>query len=329
MVKASLYAAATAVLLAGPLPVRAQTAPASTATQTIDVMNKLWGRHPGMRANHAKGIMAEGLFTPTPAAAALSMSPIFASPVPVVVRFSNSTGLPTLPDGSADANPHGMSIRFMGANDATVDVVANSLAFFPVATGEEFLALLQALGESGPDAPKPTKAEQFIAAHPQVPKAFASTSTPSSFAREAYNGIDAFIFVNAGGTRQPFRYRFEPVAGQEHLSPADAAKLAPDALGTELTERLGKQTVQFRVRAQLAAPGDQTKDPSQPWPADRPYAELGTIELTRLVADEDKAQRALRLLPNHLTPGIEVSDDPLIDARVRAYLISFGRRAGP
>jgi len=36
----------------------------STAVQTVDTMNTLWGRHPGMRANHAKGVVVEGSFIP-------------------------------------------------------------------------------------------------------------------------------------------------------------------------------------------------------------------------------------------------------------------------
>ncbi len=301
---------------------------ASTAPRTVNTMNMLWGKHAGMRANHAKGVVVEGSFTPNPAAVTLSKAAIFAgATVPVTVRFSDSTGVPTLPDGSNDANPHGMAIKFQSADGNTVDVVTNSLAFFPVATGEEFLELLQALGASGPDAPKPTKADQFIAAHPSVLKALATATTPVSFARETYYGIDAFIFVNAEGKKQPFRFQFVPTSGAEHLAPADAAKQAPDFLVDELPQRLAKEKVGFRVMAQLANPGDQTKDPTEPWPADRKVVDLGTITLTNAVADNDKAQKALRFLPNRLQPGIEVSDDPLIDARVRAYVISFGRRA--
>jgi catalase len=325
---------ATVAPLSG-LPLRAQaqtpstaTQTPSTATQTIDTMNTIWGKHPGMRANHAKGVVVEGSFTPTPAARALSKANIFAGPtVPVTVRFSDSTGLPTLPDGSSDANPHGMSIKFQPAGAGPVDVVTNSLAFFPVATGEEFLALLQALAASGPDAPHPTKAEQFIAAHPAVLPAFGSATTPSSFAREIYNGIDAFILVNEAGARQPFRFRFVPVEGAEHLSQADAAKMQPDFLVDELPQHLDRGPVEFHAMAQLADPSDQTKDPTQPWPEERKLVDLGTITLTRAVADQAAAQRALHYLPNVLTPGIEVSDDPLIDARVRSYVISFGRRA--
>ncbi len=300
----------------------------STAVETVNTMNTLWGRHPHMRANHAKGIVVEGSFAPAPAAATLSKASIFAgAPVPVTVRFSDSTGIPNLPDGSEPANPHGMAIKFRPADGTEVDVVTNSLPFVPVATGEEFLELLQALASSGPESPKPTKADQFIAQHPAVPKAFSAVATPSSFARETYNGVDAFVFVNADGKRQPFRFRIVPLAGTDHLSAQDAAKMPPDFLVDELPRRLAQGPISFRLDAQLANPGDQTKDPSQPWPDDRKVVDLGVITLTKAVADNEKAQEELHYLPNRLQPGIEVSDDPLIDARVRAYVISFGRRA--
>jgi catalase len=219
-----------------------------------------------------------------------------------------------------------MSVKFHTAAGGQVDVVTNSLAIFPVATGEDFLALLNALSVSGPTAPKPTAADTFIAAHPSVPKAFGSAATPVSFGREAYNGIDAFIFVDGAGKRQPFRFKFVPVDGVKHLPLAEAAKMPPDFLIDELPKRLSQGKVAFRVMAQLAKPGDQTRDPTQAWPANRKMVDLGTITLTAAAPDQAKAQHDLRYLPNRLEPGIEVSDDPLIDARVRAYVISFGRR---
>ena len=247
--------------------------------------------------------------------------------MPVTVRFFDATGLPNLADGAEDANPHGMAIRFRPEGATYVDVVIVSLPYFPVATGEQFAQLLQAASESGPDAPKPTKIEQFIAAHPAAAKAGADVRTPTSFARETDNGVDAFIFVNAKGERQPFRFQFQPVAGAEHLDKDAAAEMPADFLRTELPERLKQAPAEFLVMAQLANPGDQTRDPTQPWPADRRMVDMGTISLTRAVADQDTAQKELRFLPNHLQPGIEVSDDPLIDARVRSYVISFGRRS--
>lgn len=318
--------AAALLLGAGLGTAAAQTG--STASQTIAVMNQLWGRHPGLRANHAKGIVADGTFTPSTAGAALSTASLFAGkPVPVTVRFSDSTGLPALPDGSGTANPHGMAVKFHPEGGGEVDVVTVSIPVFPVATGEAFRDLLLALNASPPDAPHPTKADIFMAAHPSVPKAFGMAATPSSFAREAYFGVDAFIFVDSAGDRQPFRFQFVPDAGVDHLSPAEGLRQKPDFLMEELPQRLAKGPVMFRMKAQLANPGDQTKDPTQAWPADRRVVDLGTITLTTPAADNVAAQKALHYLPNRLTPGIEVSDDPLIDARVRAYVLSFGQRA--
>ncbi len=320
---ASLMAGVASAALAAPV-----TSP-TTAVQTVDVMNKLWGRHPGMRANHAKGVMVTGNFTPSKSAIKLSKANIFAGgPVPVTVRFSDSTGLVDLSDGAPPASPHGMSIQFHPPGAGAVDVVTNSLAFFPVSTGEGFRDLLTALSQTSPTGPHPNPAETFFASHPAALPALHSVFTPASFAEETYNGVDAFIFVNAAGKRQAFRFKIVPDAGTHHLSAADAAKLAPNALLEELPARLAKKPVTFHLLAQLAAPGDQTSDPTKPWPANRKLADMGVITITSAVPDSDAAQKAFHVLPNVLTPGIEVSDDPLIDARVKAYVISFGRRAG-
>src|SRR3954449_3309129 len=75
--------------------------------QVVDAMNKLFGVHPGFRAFHAKGVVVEGTFRGSPEARALSKASLFAgTAIPVTVRFSDNTGLPTIPDGSPDANPH-------------------------------------------------------------------------------------------------------------------------------------------------------------------------------------------------------------------------------
>ena len=106
--------------------------------QVVDALNKAFGVHPGFRANHAKGIVVEGSFKALPIAQTLSKAAIFSgAAIPVTVRFSASTGIPNIPDGSAGANPHGMSIKYHLADGSETDMVINSLKFFVVATGEE------------------------------------------------------------------------------------------------------------------------------------------------------------------------------------------------
>jgi catalase len=318
---------AMGLLIGAPAP-PASAQDASVPEQIVNIMNKLFGQHPGFRANHAKGIVVEGSFTPTKEGPELSKAVLFrGDTIPVTVRFSDATGLPKIPDGDKNANPHGMAVKFNLPDGSQMDIVENSLKFFPVATGEEFRDLLQAVSESGPGSPKPTKVEQFLASHPAAPRALGSIETPVSFARETYNGINAFVFVDKAGKRQPFRFQVVPVDGAEHLSAADAAKQKPDFLMDELRERLAKGPVRFRLTAQLAEPGDPTKDSTQPWPADRKVVDLGTITLTKPVSDNDAAQKALLFLPSNLTDGIEVSDDPLIETRDQAYAVSFSRRS--
>ena len=111
-----------------------------------------------------------------------------------------------------------------------------------------------------------------------------------------------------------------------HLAAADAEKQSPNFLMAELPERLKKGPVTSHLKAQLAAPGDPTKDATQPWPDDRKMAELGVLTIDKAVPDSLEAQKALLFLPGRVTDGIEASDDPLIDVRDGAYAVSFARR---
>jgi catalase len=289
-------------------------------------MTKVFGVHKGFRAFHAKGIVVEGSFKATPEAAALSKAVLFnGSEIPLTARFSNSTGVPNIPDGIPDANPHGISIKFHLPDGSESDLVINALKFFPVSSGADLRDLFLAIAASPPDAPKPTKIEQFVAAHPTIAAANATVRTPDSFASEEYHGVNAFVFVNKSGQKQAFRYRLVPER-VVHLDPAEAQKKAPNFLIDEVQERLKKGPITFHLKAQLAAPGDQTSDGSKPWPDDRKEVDMGVLTITKVAADPFEAQNKLLFLPGQLPDGIEPSDDPMIDIRNAAYPISFARR---
>ena len=295
-------------------------------TQIVDAFNKIYGSHPGFRANHAKGVVVEGHFKASPEAAKLSRAALFdGSTIPVTVRFSDGGGLPTVPDAD---NPHGMAIKYHLPSGADTDMVIVSLKFFPVGSGEEFRDLLVAISESGSDAPKPTKLDQFLATHPAVAKSSATVATPASFADENYFGIDAFVFVDKAGKKQAVRYQMVPET-LVHLSADEAKKKSPDFLMDELPKRVAAKPVVFHLKAQLAEPGDQTKDPSQPWPDTRKVVDLGTLTIDKNVPDSLEAQKKLLFMPTALTDGIELSDDTLPVVRAGAYAVSFSRRSHP
>src|SRR6185437_10932226 len=271
-----------------------------------------------------KGLMLTGAFTPAPGAAALTKAPhITRASTPVTVRFSNSTGLPSIPDSAPDANPRGLAIRFNLADHVHTDIVSHSTDGFPARDGYEFLQFLRAAAASGPEVPSPKPIEQFFGTHPaalrfvQTPKPF-----PSSLARDTYYGVTAFRFTNAASETRLGRYRIVPEAGNDYLSDAEVARLRADYHYEELEHRVKQAPARFKILVQVAAPGDVTDDATIHWPEDREIVELGTIELTHVLEDSLAQQKQIIFDPIPRVDGIEPSADPLLELRAAIYLLS-------
>jgi catalase len=296
--------------------------------QIVDAFAVIFGVHSGYRPAHAKGIVCEGMFTAAATAASLSRAPHFQQgSVPVTVRFSNSTGIPNIPDGDPNASPRGLGIKFHLPGGAHTDIVGHSHNGFPVGTAEEFLEFLQAVASSGPNAPKPTPIEAFLGTHPRA-LAFATTPkpAPASFVNESYYGVHAFRFINRDGASQLARYQIHPAGSVVHLGDVEASQREVNFLFDELHERLSRGPAELKLVAQLAGAEDRIDDASISWPDDRPQLELGSIRVTKLVKDSDAAQRKLIFDPIALVDGIELSNDPLPLARSAIYSISYKRR---
>ncbi len=73
------------------------TTPQITPEDFVDALNGAFGKQTTNRATHAKGIVLSGTFTPTSQAVGLSKAPHFKHAVPITVRFSDNTGIPTWP----------------------------------------------------------------------------------------------------------------------------------------------------------------------------------------------------------------------------------------
>ena len=303
---------------------------ASLAKDLIDVLDTLAGGvHAGFRPAHAKGLMCEGTFTPSPQAAALTRAPHANRPsTPVTVRFSDSGGVPTVPDNDpARSGPRGCAVRFhLGPHEHT-DVIAHSANGFPVRTGEEFVTLLRAVAAAG--AGKPEALGAFLAAHPHA-KRFVELPKPipTSFAREAFFAITAFTFTNADAVRRHGRFRMRPTAGTEYLSTERAAAQSPSFLVDELGPRLAKAPVELGVFVQMAEPGDDVTDASIVWPESRPEIAFGTITLTARVDDQTAERRKIIFDPDPRIDGIASAGDPLTQTRADVYLMSGRRRRG-
>lgn len=281
---------------------------------------------PGRRINHVKGEVFNGTFTASPAAAALSQAPhLQGGAVPMVIRFSDSGGIPTVPDRAQPV--HGMAMTFLLPDGRSTDLMCLNMPVFVSATPEDFIAFNEALQASPAGSPSPTAFERFVAAHPETQRFLAQLKPmPQSFGTASYFAIHAYRLTNAAGERHDVRWRIVPEAGELTRSAEEAAASPPDALFEELHARLAREPVAFRLQVQVAEPGDPTNNATITWPESRRVVDLGRILVTSVVADSAAAERPLGFLPGKALPGLEPGDDPFFAARTAVYGVAFRNR---
>jgi catalase len=304
--------------------------PTTLIHDLLDALDTLAGGvHSGYRPVHARGAMYEGTFAPAAGAAKLTRAPHAARPsTPVTVRFSPAGALWTVADNAPQgSSPQGMAIRFHLGEHVHTDIISQSLNAFPVSNGPDFLEFLRLAAASGPGAPNPPPIVAFLATHPAA-KAFveAPRPIPASYASQPYFAINAFQFTNAAGESRFGRFRIRPEGPTEHLTAEQATKKTDDFLTAELSERLTKGPVRFRIVVQLAEAGDTVNDSTVHWPETRTEAEFGTLALTERVDELAPERRKAIFDPVPRVDGIDSADDPLTDVRSEIYLLSGRRR---
>jgi len=294
--------------------------------QLLEAFDQLQGVHPGFRPAHAKGLMCSGTFTPSAEAAKLTRAPHASrASTPVTVRYSDSTGIPNISDNDPQSSPKGIGIRFHLDEHLHTDVIAHAYDGFPVRTGEEFLEFLRAAAAFG--AGKPEVMGAFLAAHPNAKKFVeAPKHIPTSFTREAFFAGTAFKFTNSSGASRFGRFRIRPEAGTEYLSSEEAAKKSPTFLFDEIGPRLAQQPVKLGIFVQMAEAGDDVKDASTAWPANRTEIPFGTITLMARIDEQAPEQRKIIFDPLPRVDGIDSAGDPLTQVRADLYLLSGRRR---
>ncbi|KAL2071834.1 hypothetical protein VTL71DRAFT_13069 [Oculimacula yallundae] len=291
-----------------------------TAADVVAGFQTVFGKHPGFRPAHAKGEIFSGTFTPSEEVKKFTTAPHFnKESTPVWVRFSNSTGIPNIPDTDPNGDPRGIAIRFHLGDRKHTDIISHSIPFFPTRTGEEFLEFLHSLigGTVG----------EFLGSHPPA-LAFVQTPKPPpvSFATLEYFSVTAYKLIDAAGKETFIRYQFVPDTGVQSLEAEIAKEKGPNYLQEELEARIAKAPIGFKLVAQVAAKGDVTDDSSVHWPADRPVVELGKFTLDAVVPDNLKEQKYIIFDPVPRVEGVGPSDDPLLEMRAAIYLISGKQR---
>ncbi|HEY7150133.1 MAG TPA: catalase family peroxidase [Solirubrobacterales bacterium] len=298
--------------------------------QIVDAANALYGSHPHRRALHAKGVYCAGTFSATTEALALSRAAhLQGEPVPALVRFSNGSGNPESDDSQRDSR--GMAVRLRPPGPET-DILAVTTPAFVLRTPEEFLELME-LRKPDPDSGQPDleKLGAFLAAHPEAQTAVNATlnaEPPESYATLTYFSPHAFKLVSGDGDETWVRYRWRPAAGEATLPDDDAKALGPNYLRAELEQRLADGPVAFDLLLQLRGDDDPIDDPTAVWPDDRELVVAGRLAIADLVDDPESGDHIDVFDPTRVIDGIELSDDPILHARARAYSVSAYRRLG-
>jgi len=297
----------------------------SSPAELVDALHTAFGNNHS-RAVHAKGIILEGTFTPDKEAAKLTKAPhLQKKSSKVVVRFSNFTGIPTIPDNIGAANPRGLAVKFLMDDGTSSDIVSHSFNGFPTSDTDQFRELLLAIGASSKETVHPNTLEKFLDTHP-IAKTFLTTQkTPASYGAINYFGVNSFKFTNKHNESHFIRYQFIADGGEEILTEAQVAKMSSDYLIDEIPNRISKHPIKFRLYAEIAENGDAIENPSLAWPLSRKKMLLGVLELTKMASNTTEEDKETKFSPNNIPDGIATAD-PMLNFRSKAYPISVKER---
>lgn len=296
----------------------------TSAGGLIDALNVPTGRQAGLRAAYAKGVCATGDFLPTETALDFVKNPLFAlGHTPVTLRFSVAGGSPTASD--KERSVRGLAIRFE-ITGHRYDLLLVSEPVFFAATVESFVAFLRArvpdpiTGE--PDVSRVIAYESVYPDGAHQPALLASHPAPASYVSTPYFSNNAFLFTGRDGVTRPARLILEPEVGTHYLAAEQENSLSDNFLEAELKSRLEGGSANFMLYAQLPGPDDSLVDPSSTWLSNK-REPLGRLRVLALAAGDCDL---LRFLPTNLPSGVGLTDDPILQARHSAYLISQNRR---
>jgi catalase len=318
-------AGAAFMLLATQSQPRAEPSP----EETVNAFEAVLGPIRAHRPSHAKGTCAAGHFVATPDGTRLSVAPTFnGQRVATIIRFGVGGGSPTASDTSRSTRS--LSIRFETSGGDIWDMANISVPIFGSPTPQ---ALVDGLLVRRPDPvtgqPNAERVSAFVAANPATTlqgRWLAANTPPASWATTPYWGVNAFRFRGQDGEVRHARWVFEPRAGVQRLTEEQMRSLPGNYLADELRQRVAAAPVEFDMVLQFPGPGDDLTNPTIAWPDDRPRTVVGRLTVTEVASGPGGACDPISFLTLDQVPGVELSDDPTLQARAAAYAVSLSRR---
>src|SRR5699024_6486786 len=152
--------------------------------------------------------------------------------------------------------------------------------------------------------------------------------------------INTYLFVNADDVATFVRFVWKPVLGTHALLQDEAQKIGgidPDFHRRDLRDAIDKGAYpEYELGVQLIPMEDEFEydfdvlDPSKFWPEELvPVQLIGKLTLNRNVDNYFAETEQATFSPGNVVPGIDFSNDPVLQGRLAAYLPAHMHRLGP
>ena len=300
------------------------------------------------RVVHARGVGAHGVFASNGAATAITKAGFLAEGIetPVFVRFSTVLGS----RGSADTvrDTRGFATKFYTA-EGIYDLVGNNIPVFFIQDAIKFPDVIHA-GKPHPDREIPQAQTahdtfwDFASLHTESQAHtmwnMSDRAIPRSLRTMEGFGIHTFRLTNADGETSLAKFHWKPRQGVHSLTWEEAQMvcgLDPDFHRRDLADAIESGVFpQWDFGAQVFPDADDEMfegidllDPTKFVPEElAPVQIIGTMTLNANPTNYFAETEQVAFHPGHLVPGIDVTNDPLLQGRLFSYIDTQITRLG-
>ncbi|MDR0279353.1 MAG: catalase HPII [Paucimonas sp.] len=302
------------------------------------------------RIVHARGTGAHGYFQSYGNHAELTKAGFLQDPekiTPVFVRFSTVQG----PRGSGDTvrDVRGFAVKFF-TDEGNFDLVGNNMPVFFIQDAIKFPDFVHAV-KPEPHNEIPTGGSahdtfwDFVSLVPEsahmVIWAMSDRAIPKSLRTMEGFGVHTFRLINAEGVASFVKFHWKPRQGVLSLLWDEAQKLAgkdTDHHRRDLWEAIETGNYpEWELGVQIVPEADEHKfdfdllDPTKIIPEELvPVTPLGKMVLNRNPDNFFAEVEQVAFCPGHIVPGIDFTNDPLLQGRLFSYTdTQISRLGGP
>jgi len=292
------------------------------------------------RVVHARGSAAHGFFQPYENAAQFSKAAFLQSPdkkTPVFLRFSTVVGS----RGSADTvrDVRGFATKFY-TEAGNFDLVGNNMPVFFIQDGIKFPDLVHSIKpEPDNEIPQASAAHDtfwdFASLTPETTHmlmwVLSDRALPRSYRMMEGFGVHTFRLIDKDGVARFVKFHWKPTLGTHSLVWDETQKLAgknPDFNRMDLWEAIENGNYpEFELGIQVVEEEDEHKfdfdilDPTKIIPEEEvPVTMIGKMTLNRNPDNFFAETEQVAFHVGNVVPGIDFTNDPLLQGRLFSYL---------